>query len=119
MQEWRRGRHSHAAPDQSAPRAAPSLSAPIDFYYKNFARGFFLFPAHRKPGDAHNGIRIIRLYELTNAIDFYNEAFLPASEHRRSLYLFIRFEAFVTRVMENLSVLMYFWCLSEGDFLFR
>lgn len=34
-------------PDQSAPRAAPSLSAPIDFYYKNFARGFFLFPAHQ------------------------------------------------------------------------
>lgn len=63
-----------AAPDQSAPRAAPSLSAPIDFYYKNFAGGFFLFPAHRKPGDAHNGIRIIRLYGLTNAIDFYNEA---------------------------------------------
>lgn len=62
------------APDQSAPRAAPSLSAPIDFYYKNFARGFFLFPAHRKPGDAHKEIRIIRLYELTNAIDFYNEA---------------------------------------------
>lgn len=61
-------------PDQSAPRAAPSLSAPIDFYYKNFARGFFLFPAHRKPGDAHKEIRIIRLYELTNAIDFYNEA---------------------------------------------
>lgn len=62
------------APDQSAPRAAPSLSAPIDFYYKNFARGFFLFSAHRKLGDAHKGIRIIRLYELTNAIDFYNEA---------------------------------------------
>lgn len=30
------------APDQSAPRAAPSLSAPIDFYYKNFTCVFFV-----------------------------------------------------------------------------
>lgn len=89
MQEWRRGRPSHAAPDQSAPRAAPSLSAPIDFYYKNFARGFFLFPAHRKPSDAHNEIRIIRLYELTNAIDFYNEAALPAGTGGGSIFLFL------------------------------
>lgn len=68
-----RGRPSHVAPDQSAPRAAPSLSAPIDFYYKNLARGFFCFRT-LKACDAHTEIRIIRLYELTNAIDFYNEA---------------------------------------------
>lgn len=34
----------------------------------------FLFSAHQKPGDAHKENRIIRLYRLTNAIDFYNEA---------------------------------------------
>lgn len=76
------------APDQSAPRAAPSLSAPIDFYYKNFAGGFFLFPAHWKPPDAHSDIGIIRLYGLTNAIDFYNEA--DVLKGRRTLCSFSR-----------------------------
>lgn len=67
---------THRRPTSRRPaRGAFSLFAPIDFYYKNFARGFFLFSAHRKPGnDAHKEIRIIRLYRLTNAIDFYNEA---------------------------------------------
>lgn len=44
---------------------------------------FFLFPAHREPGDAHKENRIIRLYELTNAIDFYNEATKPSGDGRR------------------------------------
>lgn len=80
---------------QSAPRARRLLSAPIDFYYKNSARGFFLFSAHRKPGNAHKEIRIIRLqHRLTNAIDFYNEA-TNASLRRQETGYFILFRLFI------------------------
>lgn len=48
---------------------------------------FFCFRTP-KACDAHNEIRIIRLYEVTNVIDFYNEATVLSQKLANRFYLF-------------------------------